>query len=68
MRAQWGVADDAPVMLMVGRLAVEKNLDVALHAFDAVRQRVPSARLVLVGDGPLRRALQQRCPDAVFAG
>ena len=68
LRAQWGVADDAPVMLMVGRLAVEKNLDVALHAFDAVRQRVPSARLVLVGDGPLRRALQQRCPDAVFAG
>lgn len=68
LRARWGAADDAPVVLTVGRLAVEKNLGVALDAFDAIRQRVPDARLVMVGDGPQRRALQRRCPDAVFAG
>ncbi|CAJ0786898.1 GDP-mannose-dependent alpha-mannosyltransferase [Ralstonia condita] len=68
LRAQWHAADDAPVVLTVGRLAVEKNLGVALDAFDAIRHNVPGARLVMVGDGPLRRVLQQRCPEAVFAG
>jgi glycosyltransferase involved in cell wall biosynthesis len=68
LRAQWGVPADAPVALTVGRLAVEKNLSVALDAFDAVRERVPSARLVMVGDGPQRNVLRRRCPDAVFAG
>ncbi|MEV8473727.1 glycosyltransferase family 1 protein [Ralstonia sp. UNC404CL21Col] len=68
LRTQWGVAADTPVVLTVGRLALEKNLGVALDAFDAVRERVPHARLVMVGDGPQRNALRRRCPDAIFAG
>ena len=31
-------------------------------------ERQPDCRLLLVGDGPLRAALQARCPQAVFAG
>ncbi|CAJ0779452.1 glycosyltransferase family 4 protein [Ralstonia holmesii] len=68
LRAQWGADADTPVVLAVGRLALEKNLGVALDAFDAVRERVPQARLVMVGDGPQRNALRRRCPDAIFAG
>jgi glycosyltransferase involved in cell wall biosynthesis len=68
LRAQWGASADTPVVLTVGRLALEKNLGVALDAFDAVRERVPEARLVMVGDGPQRNALRRRCPDAIFAG
>ena len=68
LRAQWGAGADTPVVLTVGRLALEKNLGVALDAFDAVRERVPDARLVMVGDGPQRNALRRRCPDAIFAG
>lgn len=68
LRAQWGVSADTPVVLTVGRLALEKNLGVAIDAFDAVRERVPHARLVVVGDGPQRNALRRRCPDAIFAG
>lgn len=68
LRAQWGASVDATVVLMVGRLALEKNLGVALDAFDAIRARVPNARLVIVGDGPQRNALRRCCPDAVFAG
>lgn len=67
LRAQWGAGADTPVVLTVGRLAVEKNLGVALDAFEAVRQRRPDARLVMVGDGPQHQALRRRCPDAVFA-
>ncbi len=50
------------VVLYVGRLAAEKNLDLLLQAFAAMRQVDPRTRLVLVGDGPLRDSLRQRCP------
>ncbi|MFX6230673.1 glycosyltransferase, partial [Acinetobacter baumannii] len=50
-----------PVMLSVGRLAVEKNLE-AFLALD-----LPGTKLV-VGDGPQRAELERRFPDAVFLG
>ncbi|MCP5419814.1 MAG: glycosyltransferase family 1 protein [Gammaproteobacteria bacterium] len=68
LRRTWGVADDDPVLLYVGRLAAEKNLDLVIRAFQAIHTRVPRARLVLVGDGPLREALASRCPQAIFRG
>ena len=68
LRASWGVAPHGPVVLYVGRLALEKNLGDLLAAFEAVRGVTPGACLVLVGDGPERASLQRRCPDAVFAG
>ena len=68
LRAQWGAAPGDLVVTCVGRLAPEKNLDTLLVAFEAIRRTQPRARLVLVGDGPMRPSLQARCPDAVFAG
>jgi len=69
LRAAWGAADDEPVLLYVGRLAAEKNVGLALAAFEAVRRRVrPGARMVLVGDGPVRARLQAAHPQAFFAG
>jgi glycosyltransferase involved in cell wall biosynthesis len=68
LRAQWGAAPDDLVVTCVGRLAPEKNLNTLIAAFEAIRRGHPRARLVLVGDGPLRKELQARCPDAVFAG
>ena len=68
LRAQWGVRPDQLVVGYIGRLAPEKNLAVLLRAFDAVRAADPRAKLVFVGDGPMRAELQARCPDAHFAG
>ena len=68
LRAHWGAHRHTPVVLCVGRLAAEKNLDLLLTAFEAMRAQVPAARLVLVGDGPDRAPRAQRCPGAVFAG
>ncbi|WP_374435945.1 glycosyltransferase family 4 protein [Inhella sp.] len=68
LRAHWGAGPDSPVLLCVGRLAAEKNLELLLDAYAALRLRAPQARLVLVGDGPERERLRQRCPDAVFCG
>jgi glycosyltransferase involved in cell wall biosynthesis len=68
LRAGWGAGPDDPVLLHVGRLAPEKNLGALFAAFEEVRKRAPRARLVLVGDGPARREIQARCPEAVLAG
>jgi glycosyltransferase involved in cell wall biosynthesis len=51
----------APVLLHVGRVAVEKNVEAFLAA------DVPGTKVV-VGDGPARAALERRFPDALFLG
>jgi glycosyltransferase involved in cell wall biosynthesis len=69
LRGLWGVHDDrAPVLLYVGRLAAEKNVALALSCWQALRARRPELRLVVVGDGPLRRRLQTAYPDVLFTG
>lgn len=68
LRAAWGVAEDAPAVIYVGRLAAEKNLQLAVRAFRAVQGTRPEARLVLVGDGPLAARLREAHPDFVFCG
>ena len=68
MRAGWGAGPDDLVMGYVGRLAPEKNLGAVLAAYEAVKAVQPRARLVFVGDGPMRAELAARAPDSVFAG
>lgn len=47
----------------VGRLAPEKHLELLQPV-----TRLPGVRVVLVGDGPARRVLEQRLPAAHFTG
>lgn len=68
LRQQWGLAPGDRAVLYVGRLAAEKNLALAVACFERIRQVHPRARLVLVGDGPLRARLAQRHPDYLFCG
>lgn len=68
LRRTWQADDHTPVLLYVGRLAAEKQVDLALHAWTQVRTCHPQARMVVVGDGPQRRQLQQRWPEAIFTG
>lgn len=68
LRASWGAGEDDLVLLVVGRLAPEKNLDIAIQACEAMSDVHLGVRLVFVGDGPQRAALTQRYPQAVFAG
>ncbi len=51
---------DAPRLLCVGRLTEEKGFDLALVAFASIVRRFPNARLVIVGDGPQRSALESQ--------
>ena len=68
LRQSWGADDNTLVLLSVGRLAPEKNLDLVVKAYQALRAAQRPVRLVFAGDGPYRAELQARCPDAVFLG
>lgn len=68
LRADWGVDAATPVVLYVGRIAPEKNLELAVQTFRTIQQQVPGTRYVWVGDGPARDALQAANPDFIFAG
>ncbi len=68
LRAGWGAGPDDLVVLLVGRLAKEKNVGLVIAAFRAIAQVRPGVKMVFVGDGPLRESLQSACPQAVFAG
>jgi glycosyltransferase involved in cell wall biosynthesis len=68
LRRSWGVGPGDPAVLYVGRLAPEKNLPTVVESFYAMHAVNPRARLVFVGDGPERGALQSRHPTPVYAG
>src|SRR5262249_55236524 len=59
-----GVGPSEPVILYVGRLAVEKNVEVLLAAMARVLDRT-SARVVILGDGPLRPRIEAWTADMV---
>lgn len=54
-----------PTVAFAGRLVATKGVDVLLRAFAAAATRVPDARLLIAGDGPLRARLEA---DAASAG
>ena len=68
LRKSWGANDDDLVLIYVGRLAKEKNILLVLEAFRVIQQSQARAKLVFVGDGPLRNALAEACPQAIFSG
>ncbi len=56
-----------PVVLGVGKLKPQKRFDVLLEAFARARARRP-LRLVILGEGPLRRSLGRRAAELGVAG
>jgi glycosyltransferase involved in cell wall biosynthesis len=76
LRRRWGIADNALVCGMVGRLASAKGCDVALESFRRLvaEDRMRALRLVLVGDGPMEAELRRTVAQnglqnvVVFAG
>lgn len=68
LRAHWQVTDAHFVLVHVGRLAAEKNLELIMRAYQALREKDPLVRLVMVGEGPERPMLEQRFPEVIFTG
>jgi glycosyltransferase involved in cell wall biosynthesis len=74
LRAQLGLAEDAFVIGKIGRLAPLKGHADLFQAFQGLLPRQPQARLLLIGDGPLRAQLQAYAEEMglrdkiIFAG
>lgn len=68
LRRQWGASASTPVILYVGRAAAEKNIPLVLETWDKARIGHPDLKMVVVGDGPVRRKLEKQWPQVHFAG
>jgi 1,2-diacylglycerol 3-alpha-glucosyltransferase len=73
-RARLGLPAARPLLLYVGRVAHEKNIEFLVHSFARVRRDVPQAMLVIAGEGPAEAVLRQLVrrlglePDTRFVG
>jgi glycosyltransferase involved in cell wall biosynthesis len=59
-RAEHGIGQDDEMILFVGVMLVAKGCAELLNAFSALAQRRPFAKLVYIGDGPLKKRLQAK--------
>lgn len=67
-RRSHGIGDDEPVIGFLGRLVMEKGLDVFSDSIDALVQRGVAHRVLVIGEGPAREWFERRLPKAVFVG
>ena len=58
-RRRHGIGPERRIMLYVGRVAHEKNIDFLLQVVDRVRQTHPQVLLVIAGEGPATKHLQR---------
>ena len=68
LRSSWGATDNTKVLISVGRMAPEKNLDQVLKTYEALKFTGQAFKLVMVGDGPLKEQFQKRYPEIIFPG
>lgn len=67
-RRSIGLADDVPVIGFLGRLVLEKGLDVFAESLAELRRRGVAHQVMVIGDGPARGWFAERTPGAVFTG
>ena len=59
IRLEFGISDECVLMTAIGRLAQQKDYPTLFAAFSRVVDHMPNARLLIVGEGPLRAPLAQ---------
>jgi phosphatidylinositol alpha 1,6-mannosyltransferase len=67
-RRSLGIEDEAPVIGFIGRLVMEKGLDVFSDTIDRLATRQTRHKVLVVGEGPAREWFENRLPGAVFTG
>jgi glycosyltransferase involved in cell wall biosynthesis len=67
-RRSLGIADDEMVIAFLGRVVMEKGLDVFADAIKAFATFGLKHRVLVIGEGPARAWFEEQLPDAIFAG
>jgi phosphatidylinositol alpha 1,6-mannosyltransferase len=67
-RRELGISDEIPVIGFLGRLVMEKGLDVVADTIAELRQRGVKHEVVIIGEGPAGAWLRSRVPGAKFVG
>jgi 1,2-diacylglycerol 3-alpha-glucosyltransferase len=57
-RHKYGIPQESPVLLFVGRVAHEKNIGFLLHMLERVRKDIPDILFVIAGEGPALSGLE----------
>src|SRR5262245_13236327 len=68
LRTAWRAGPACPAILYAGRLSREKGLAMVAPIRQKLLAHGLAHRFVFAGDGPMRRELEQLCPDGVFLG
>lgn len=67
-RRKLGLADDDVAIVFLGRLVMEKGLDVFAETIVQLRKRQVPHKVLVIGDGPARSWFQSNLPGGIFAG
>lgn len=67
-RRSLGIADDDVAVGFLGRLVLEKGLDIFAAVIAELKRRGVAHKVLVIGDGPARGWFAERVPDAAFAG
>ena len=63
-----GIEDDELAIAFLGRIVMEKGIDVFSDAVDVLAERNVRHHVVVIGDGPARAWFENRLPNAIFVG
>ncbi|MEE4289054.1 MAG: glycosyltransferase family 1 protein [Erythrobacter sp.] len=67
-RRNLGLADDDVAIVFLGRLVMEKGLDVFAETIVQLRKRQVPHKVLVIGDGPARGWFEEALPGGIFAG
>ena len=67
-RRSLGIADSDVAIVFLGRLVMEKGLDVFAESIVALRRSQVPHKVLVIGDGPARKWFEQNLPGGIFAG
>ncbi|WP_298464760.1 glycosyltransferase family 1 protein [uncultured Erythrobacter sp.] len=67
-RRSLGLADDDVAIVFLGRLVMEKGLDVFAETIVQMRKRQVPHKVLVIGDGPARGWFEEALPGGIFAG
>ena len=67
-RRSLGIGDDEVILAFLGRVVMEKALDVFADSIHLLEERKVPHRVLVIGEGPARPWFEQQLPDAIFVG